>query len=250
MHYPPETSTINLVVRLLAMAIQNPGPVLPALKDFQSVSENPDLLIFHKMLGENFSHQIDKLRMEIQTIFGGQETVGQFLTEDGFRSIFALIGTNSQGIGTSPFADWVKNVSEKPMSDSERSSVDELIDTLYSVLEAENESFLNAEGAGLYSLQSKINHSCEPNAEIKFPHSNHVLAVTATKPIAAGEEVSISYLSECDLERSRHSRQKTLKENYLFVCECPLCCRQQADDPGVTSEEEMDTDDGDEADSD
>lgn len=47
--------------------------------------------------------------------------------------------------------------------------------------------------------------------------------VNATKPIYAGEEILISYLGECEVERSRHSRQKYLKENYMFECWCAKC---------------------------
>lgn len=68
--------------------------------------------------------------------------------------------------------------------------------------------FLNNEGSALYVTQSKINHSCVPNAQPTFPHSNHILALSAVGDIAAGEEICISYLDECSLERSRHSRQK------------------------------------------
>ena len=34
----------------------------------------------------------------------------RFLTPDGFISLFALVGRNGQGIGTSPFATWSKRV--------------------------------------------------------------------------------------------------------------------------------------------
>lgn len=68
--------------------------------------------------------------------------------------------------------------------------------------------FLNNEGSALYLTQSKINHDCNPNAEPTFPWSNHVLAIKAIRDIDVGEEVTISYLDECFLERSRHSRQK------------------------------------------
>lgn len=100
-------------------------------------------------------------------------------------------------------------------------------------------TFLNSEGTGLYTIQSKINHSCAPNAEITFPHSNHILTVKALSEIKPGDEICISYLDECALSRSRHSRQKELKENYLFLCQCPMCA-EQIDDPDVTSEEESD----------
>ena len=68
--------------------------------------------------------------------------------------------------------------------------------------------------------------------------------VNATRNISAGEEIYISYLDECDQERSRHSRQKMLGENYLFVCNCDKCVSQQ-DEDDVTSEEEMSDDDED-----
>ena len=89
--------------------------------------------------------------------------------------------------------------------------------------------------------QSKINHSCIPNAEIRFPFSNFILSLTSIKYIEAGEEICISYLDECTLERSRHSRQKELKENYLFICQC-LKCEAQSEDADVTSNDEEDED--------
>lgn len=68
--------------------------------------------------------------------------------------------------------------------------------------------FLNNEGSALYVTQSKINHSCVPNAQPAFPNSDHTLAIKALANIKAGEEICISYLDECALEQSRHSRQK------------------------------------------
>jgi hypothetical protein len=105
---------------------------------------------------------------------------------------------------------------------------------------------LNSEGSGLYELQSMINHSCEPNAEIKFADNNSTLTLMSVKDIEAGEEIYISYLNECELQSSRHSRQKTLRENYLFICECERCEREkdQADETSDEDlEEEMDGED-------
>ena len=169
------------------------------------------------------------------------------MTSEGFRSLFALIGTNGQGIGTSSFAAWVKNVEELTISETDKKNVDELIDELYSKLEDTVGQFLNNEGSGLYSLQSKINHSCSPNAEIRFPYSNHILQVIALKPIKLNEEICISYLDECILERSRYSRQKYLQENYLFLCECEKCA-EQIGDPNQTSDEEDESDEDEEMD--
>lgn len=102
-------------------------------------------------------------------------------------------------------------------------------------------TFLNNEGSGLYVLQSTINHSCNPNAIVEFPYSNSTLVIKATRDIQAGDEICIGYLDECELERSRYSRQKALKCLYLFVCRCDRCLNQ-ADDPDVTTDEDEDED--------
>jgi len=55
--------------------------------------------------------------------------------------------------------------------------------------------FLDNEGSGLYRLQSKINHSCEPNLEIVFPKSNHRVGVKTVRDIQPGEELLIRFVS-------------------------------------------------------
>jgi len=97
--------------------------------------------------------------------------------------------------------------------------------------------FLNNEGSGLYVLQSSVNHSCIPNAVVEFPYSNNTLVLKAIRNIKVGEEICTSYLDECQLERSRHSRQQALSSLYLFVCHCDKC-QAQANDPDITSDEE------------
>ena len=57
---------------------------------------------------------------------------------------------------------------------------------------------------------------------------------------ANGNAIYSSYLDGCQQNQSRHSRQKYLRENYLFSCQCPKCA-EQAGDPDVTSDEEMDS---------
>ena len=63
-----------------------------------------------------------------------------------------------------------------------------------------------------------------------------------------GEEIKISYLDLEDLNRSRYTRNKYLKEHYLFVCTCEKCI-EQADQEDISSsedeDEEMDEDDDD-----
>lgn len=59
----------------------------------------------------------------------------QWFTPEGFRSLLALIGTNGQGMATSSFAKWVKNVDEMKLDEKQRTEVDNLIDTIYSKLD-------------------------------------------------------------------------------------------------------------------
>lgn len=220
---------------------------------FSEFSDRPiseDETFCHKMLGEKFAEQLDELQKALLNVFAGDKELERFVSNEGLIRLFAMIGTNAQGIGTSSFAVWVKNVGEMNLDDKQRSEIDEYIDTLYTTFDdTVGTQFLNNEGSGLYLTQSKINHSCSPNAEIKFPYNNHVIQVVALRPIAENEEICISYLDECQLDRSRHSRQKHLQENYLFLCDCEKC-KLEADQPDMTSEDEDDDEEDDDMDED
>lgn len=62
-HYPPETTTVELIVKLLGMHIQaeDKNQFMDYLKDFQNKVVNEDLMIAHKMLGPNFESQLSEL---------------------------------------------------------------------------------------------------------------------------------------------------------------------------------------------
>ena len=144
------------------------------------------------------------------------------------------MGRNGQGIGTSSFSVWVENMANNLIDDD---STNELIDALYLDMENESGDFLNNEGSGLYTVQSSANHSCKPNSQPTFPYANSTLVLVAMQDLKANEEVYISYLDECALSRSRHSRRKILKDNYLFLCNC-LRCEEEMEQPDLTSEDE------------
>jgi len=229
-----------LLVRIIAMVQQSDNPQLMLQKflSFCHRTINEDADLAHKLVGENFIGQINSLRHYITESLPSNG-VEQWFTDDGFKSLLSLIGTNGQGVGSSAISVWAKNASELPLNENEKMELDKFIDKLYEDLEKESGTFLNNEGSALYSLQSTCNHSCDPNAEPNFLHNNFRVSMVALKDINAGEEIFISYLDECVLERSRHTRQKILAENYIFKCDC-LKCLAQMDDPDVTSEEEMD----------
>lgn len=242
-HFPPESCSIMLLTKMIAMVKQanDPAAVLKTFSQFTNSTVNEEQQIMHKLLGSKFRAQLETLRsLVMQTLY--DEQIPQWFTSEGFQSLFALIGRNGQGIGTSSISVWCQNCDAMDIPADERASLDDFIDQLYIDLEKESGTFLNCEGSGLYSMQSCCNHSCVPNAEVQFPHNCHKLQVVALENIAPGEEICVSYLDGCMLERSRHSRQKHLRDNYLFNCMCSKC-QAQVGNPDVTSSEEEDEED-------
>ncbi|KAL1506485.1 hypothetical protein ABEB36_005844 [Hypothenemus hampei] len=241
MHYPPETSSIFLIVRLLANIVQasNTDEAIQKVLSFCHKSVNEEAQLAHKFLGDKFIHQISLLREMVANILPNPQ-ISQFLTPEGFQSLLALIGTNAQGVGSSPFSAWRQNVEKLNLSSKDREKINNIVDTIYDDMYAHTGDFLNSEGVALYLKQSCINHSCDPNAEIKFLHNNSRLFLVALKDIQPDEEILISYLGECEINRSRHSRRKLLMENYIFACECSKCL-EEIDQLDVTSEEDMST---------
>uniref|UniRef100_A0A8C7YYL2 Protein-lysine N-trimethyltransferase SMYD5 n=1 Tax=Oryzias sinensis TaxID=183150 RepID=A0A8C7YYL2_9TELE len=169
--------------------------------------------------------------------------LNRWFLPEGFRSLFALVGTNGQGIGTSSLSQWVHGCDALELPAQQREHLDSFIDQLYKDIEKETGDFLNCEGSGLYLLQSSCNHSCTPNAEASFPENNFLLHLCALSDINPGEEICISYLDCCQRDRSRHSRHKILRENYLFACAC-VKCESQRDELDVTSEDEEEEEGG------
>jgi hypothetical protein len=75
-------------------------------------------------------------------------------------------------------------------------------------------------GSALYLRLARINHSCSPNCRQQH-HPDTMISITATKDIAAGEELSISYI---DIRsRSTRERREILQNKYRFYCSCILC---------------------------
>ncbi|XP_020209505.1 histone-lysine N-methyltransferase ASHR1, partial [Cajanus cajan] len=82
------------------------------------------------------------------------------------------------------------------------------------------DSELRPVGTGLYPVISIINHSCLPNSVLVFEGRSAL--VRAMQHIPTGTEVLISYIETAG---STMTRQKALKEQYLFTCTCPRCSK-------------------------
>ncbi|KAJ2609189.1 mitochondrial import receptor subunit tom20 [Coemansia sp. RSA 1365] len=75
-------------------------------------------------------------------------------------------------------------------------------------------------GISLYLISSHIAHDCDPNAQIIFPENTSKAAIKVLKPIAADEELRVSFVDPTlDVE----TRRKKLQTAYRLECSCSKC---------------------------
>jgi len=77
-------------------------------------------------------------------------------------------------------------------------------------------------GYSTYFMSSFMSHSCFPNAVWHYEDDDFVLR--ARRKIEAGDEISVSYLSEDALLESVPARRKHLEDSKHFQCRCDRCC--------------------------
>lgn len=77
-----------------------------------------------------------------------------------------------------------------------------------------------AVGDGLFLTFSRMNHSCEPNADWDTYYDPGVMMVWAKRDIQADEEISISYIGK--LDEPVEVRRKRLAQ-WGFICSCAKC---------------------------
>jgi len=78
-------------------------------------------------------------------------------------------------------------------------------------------------GDALFPIASLVNHNCQPNCTYRAMatlEKGVILQLIAIRPIAAGEEITISYI---DIGQPRRHRLKALFYEKHFVCTCVLC---------------------------
>ena len=76
---------------------------------------------------------------------------------------------------------------------------------------------------GLYKWLSYINHSCEPNVKLGTASIDGMMYLQALRPLAAEEELTISYLSIVDLDMEVQQRGDKVLQDWAFNCRCPRC---------------------------
>ncbi|KAF2185295.1 SET domain-containing protein [Zopfia rhizophila CBS 207.26] len=73
---------------------------------------------------------------------------------------------------------------------------------------------------------SRLNHDCSPNAQYYLDPALLTHFVHATRPIAKGEEITISYTSPLELTADR---QLHLSQGFHFTCACSRCTSKSTD---------------------
>ncbi|KAJ1627315.1 hypothetical protein T492DRAFT_182313 [Pavlovales sp. CCMP2436] len=86
------------------------------------------------------------------------------------------------------------------------------------------------EGAAIFALGHRCNHSCEPNA-VYAPGGAHRLRLRALRPIVRGEAVCCSYLVQHELLMPCTLRRKMLTARKNFRCACARCRRDDDAEP-------------------
>lgn len=86
---------------------------------------------------------------------------------------------------------------------------------------------------GIYPQCAKLNHSCTPNAVREY-NDDHTVSLVCIRPIAKGQEITITYLADHQLFFPRTVRSTLLRKQGIFTerfqCMCTSC--QRSDDGG------------------
>nr|DBA34217.1 TPA: hypothetical protein GDO54_001797 [Pyxicephalus adspersus] len=75
-----------------------------------------------------------------------------------------------------------------------------------------------------FPVLSLLNHSCEPNTSVSF--QGRCAMVRACRTIRKGEEVVHCY-GPHKLRMGVEERQKMLRDQYFFICQCKACTEEQ-----------------------
>ncbi|CAF3852019.1 unnamed protein product [Rotaria sp. Silwood1] len=164
-HPPPETTSISLVLKIMAMLKQSNNRLLllQELQKFSQGVQSENQQFYHKLLRKEFESQVEQLRYALEQFNEQYMQIVEFkwfLTSNGFRQLLALLGRNQQGIGTSSLAIWVKNCEALSIPQQAvaaavvTSDISQFIDAIYTKIDDISGEFIDCEGSGLFKLQS------------------------------------------------------------------------------------------------
>lgn len=83
-----------------------------------------------------------------------------------------------------------------------------------------------------------MNHSCRPNSLYFWDEEAKSLAIVALEHIAAGQDITISYLPMFNLE-TVGERRDLLQNLFPFECQCMACDVESSDTTVFTQQREL-----------
>lgn len=86
---------------------------------------------------------------------------------------------------------------------------------------------INNVDGNMYLTQSHLNHSCEPNVDVKNVGRTEGISVTAKRDIKTGEELFTSYVNP---EHELDDRRYNLRVDWGFNCNCVRCKREDKEE--------------------
>lgn len=149
--------------------------------------------------------------------------VGKWLTLEVWGGILGAARRNSLCVEFEhPLAEFVPALRDHAESGGARGGSGEWL----AVLEAMPQPLPEALFTAVYAEISCINHSCRPNAEVHFLSESDEATLIATRRIAKGDEVFISYID--DNERAHVEQRRASLRDYGFECDCDKCATEAA----------------------
>uniref|UniRef100_A0A7S4F8A8 SET domain-containing protein n=1 Tax=Chrysotila carterae TaxID=13221 RepID=A0A7S4F8A8_CHRCT len=151
-----------------------------------------------------------------------EEPTSQWLTLHKWGEVLGLARRNCLCVEyASPVAEIIPTLRAWSASGAGSSTMRREISALLDALPTKSPSML---GTALYPNIACANHDCDPNAEVHFCDESALATLVATRSIAKGEEICISYI-EC--KAPLQTRRTELRE-YGFLCSCRKCSQQAA----------------------
>ena len=137
------------------------------------------------------------------------------LTQSPFKSYYAALLRSAGGRGSDKHEALKEQVARALGSETGQ---------LERGMDRKIEEVVAVEIAAIFPLTARINHACQPNAQVRSQEFVDChMDLVALKDIEEGEEITISYILTRDGARHRRSRQRELEAKYLFTCDCALC---------------------------
>ncbi|KAJ1834133.1 mitochondrial import receptor subunit tom20 [Coemansia sp. RSA 2711] len=161
---------------------------LESMRYLELIPSATDAAMLHK-LGELMSDSVPGLN--------------EFVTGDRYTMLKGKLDYNAYAVHSAGDAEVPKETEDTHVSDTMR-----------------DDHSSSTVGISLYLISSHIAHGCDPNVQIVFPDNTDKIAVKALKPIAADEELRVSFVNPL-LDVA--ARQKQLQSSYRIKCTCTKC---------------------------